>query len=640
MNRQAGSVKITALYERLSRDDELQGESNSITNQKRLLEDYAARNGFKNVTHFTDDGISGTTFNRKGWNALLAEIEAGNVAAVICKDLSRIGRDYLKVGFYTEVLFREKGVRFIAVSNNIDSATGDNEFAPFMNIMAEWYARDTSRKIKTVLHARGNDGKHMTNSALYGYRKSPDDKNKWIVDPEAAAVVRRIFRMTIEGKGPFQIARTLTDERVTRPSAYMAMRDGGTRTPANAEDSHRWGGSTVKNIISRPEYMGCTVNFRTYKDSYKDKKHKYRPQEEWAVFEGTQEPVVDAGTWKTAQKCRKVIRRKTSTGEPNPLTGLVRCAGCGGRMYNHLGTLAWKYDSQDSYSCCQYTKYPPKCTMHYIKTSTLRTLVLEAIKRVSGFVLLNEDEFVRLVRENSEIQSAETAKARKEQRAKCQKRYAELDAIIKRLYEDKVMGSLSAKRFDTLSREYESEQNALEEQIAGLQAGLARFSEDGDKAGKFMEIVRKYADLSELTPAMLNEFVEKILVHEAEGERKGYGRVQKVEIFMNFIGNFDARREEPEPEPYDPVEHQRKAWRNYYHRHKEKILMEKAIRAGKRKKAKLAAIPAKTPEETALEQEEKLRKKREYHRQYQREWQRRRKEKENSDRIGREKTIE
>jgi hypothetical protein len=356
--------------------------------------------------------------------------------------------------------------------------------------------------------------------------------------------------------------------------------------------------------------------------------------------EGTQEPIIDPATWNTARKCRKVTRRKTSTGEPNPLTGLVHCADCGSRMYNHLGTMAWKYDSQDSYACCQYSKYPPKCSMHYIKTSALRTLVLDAIKRVTRFVRLNEDEFVRLVREASEIQSAETAKARKEQLAKSQKRHAELDTIIKRLYEDKVTGSLSAKRFDTLSREYEDEQNALEGQIAGLQSGLERFSEDGEKAGKFIEIVRKYTDFTELTPAMLNEFVEKILVHEAEGERHGYGRVQKVEIFLNFIGKFNVPGyEEPEPKPYDPVERQRAYWREYYHIHKEKILTDIAIRTEKKKKAKLAAMPVKTPGEIALEHEEKLRKKREYHRKYQREWQHRRKEMKSIDKIEHEKVI-
>jgi hypothetical protein len=357
------------------------------------------------------------------------------------------------------------------------------------------------------------------------------------------------------------------------------------------------------------------------------------------MFEDTQEPIVDAATWNTAQKCRKVTRRKTSTGEPNPLTGLAYCADCGSRMYNHIGKLAWKYDSQNSYNCCQYSKYPPKCTIHYIKTSALRTLVLDAIKRVSGFVRLNEDEFVRLVREASEIQSAETAKARKAELAKSQKRHAELDAIIKRLYEDKVTGSLSAKRYDTLSREYEDEQNALEGQIAELQTGLDHFSEDGEKAGKFIEIVRKYTDFTEQTPAMLNEFVDKILVHEAEGERKGYGRFQKVEIFLNFIGKFNVQGyDEPEPKPYDPEERRRAYWREYYHLHKEKILTDIAKRAEEKKKAKLAAMPVKTPEEIEAEHEEHLRKKREYHRNYQREWYHRRK-KENIDKVANEKVI-
>ncbi|MDR0412144.1 MAG: recombinase family protein [Treponema sp.] len=627
MNRQTGNTKITALYERLSRDDELQGESNSITNQKKILEDYALKNGFANLSHFTDDGISGTTFDRKGWNAMLAEVETGNVSTVICKDLSRIGRDYLKVGFYTEVLFREKGVRFIAISNNIDSATGDNEFAPFMNIMAEWYARDTSRKIKTVLHAKGNSGKHMTNAAVYGYRKSLDDKNLWLIDEEAASIVRRIFRMTIEGKGPYQIARTLTDERVTRPSVYIATRDDKTYTPISAEDFCRWGGATVKNILARPEYMGATVNFRTYKDSYKDKKHKHRSQKEWVVFDGTQEAIVDAETWNTAQKCRKVKRRKTSTGEANPLTGLVYCADCGSRMYNHKGTLAGKYDSQDSYACNQYSKYPPKCTMHYIKVSVLRTLVLDAIKSVSGFVRDSEEEFVRLVRETSELQNAEAAKTQKEQLLKSQKRSSELDTLIKGLYEDKVVGSLSAKRFEILSREYESEQEELERQIAELQTGLERFKEDGDRAEKFIRLVRRYTDFTELTASMLNEFVEKIVVHEAEGAKQGYGRYQKVEIYLNFIGKFDVPgQEKTEPEPFDPVEHRRAYWREYYHLHKEKLNAEQAKRAEKKKQAKLAAMPVKTPEEIEEEAEAKREKRRAYQREYQREWQRRRKE--------------
>jgi DNA invertase Pin-like site-specific DNA recombinase len=555
---------------------------------------------------------------------MIAEIEAGNVGVVICKDLSRIGRDYLKVGFYTEVLFREKGVRFIAISNNIDSATGENEFAPFMNIMAEWYARDTSRKIKTVLHAKGNSGKHMTNAAVYGYRKSPDDKNLWLIDEEAASIVRRIFQMTIEGKGPYQIARALTDEKITRPSVYVALRDGGTYTPVSTAEPHTWGGASVKNILAHPEYMGCTANFKTYKDSYKDKKAKFRPQEEWTVFEGTQEAIVDAETWHTAQKCRKVKRRNNLRGETNPLTGLVYCADCGSRMYNHLGTLVDKYDSQNSYACNQYSKYPPKCTMHYIKTSVLRTLILDAIKSVSGFVRDSEDEFVRLIRETSELQNAEAAKAQKEQLLKSRKRSIELDTLIKGLYEDKVAGSLSAKRFEILSREYEEEQEELERQIAELEAGLERFEEDGDRAEKFIEIVRRYTDFTELTATMLNEFVEKILVHEAEGARQGYQRFQKVEIYLNFIGRFDVPgQKKAEPEPFDPVEHQREIWRNYYYRYRDKIRARKTRQTEERKAAKLAAKAARSPEDIEAEVKAKWQKKRKYQREYQREWQRR-----------------
>jgi len=628
MGKQAGEGKITFLYSRLSRDDELQGESNSITNQKKILEDYAKRNGFTNIQHIADDGFSGTNFDRVGWKRLIAEVEAGNVGALICKDMSRIGRDYLQVGFYTEVLFRERGVRFIAISNSIDSHNSDSaEFAPFLNIMAEWYARDTSRKIKTVLHAKGNSGKRLTNVPIYGYRKSPDDKNLWLIDDEAASVVRRIFQMTIEGKGTYQIGRTFTDEKIVRPSVYVAVRDGGTYTPTGASEPYKWDGTTVRNILDRAEYMGCTVNFRTYKESYKDKKRKHRPKEERSVFEGTQEAIVDAETWRTAQKCRMVKRRKTSTGETNPLTGLVKCADCGGRMHNHRGTLAWKYDSQDSYRCNQYSQYPPKCTAHYIKTSVLRSLVLEAIKTVSGFVRDSEEEFVRLVREASELRSAEAAKMQKGQLLKSQKRHTELDMLIKRLYEDKVTGSLTEKRFEILSHEYEMEQEELERRICELKAGLEQFKEDGDRACKFIEIVDRYTNFDELTGSMLNEFVEKIIVHEAEGERKGYGRTQKVEIYLNYIGQFEVPgQEKEEAKPYNRKEHLRAQWRAYYHKHRERILAEKKKITDERRAAKLLAKESISPAEIKAEEQAKLEKKRAYQRDYQREWQRRRRQ--------------
>ena len=603
MNKQAGRQKLTILYERLSRDDELQDESNSITNQKKILEGYAERNGFSNILHMVDDGYSGTNFDRPGWKRLVAEVEAGNVAVIICKDMSRIGRDYLQVGFYTEVLFRKHGVRFIAISNNIDSQNKEStEFAPFLNIMAEWYARDTSRKIKTVFHAKGNSGKRLTNVAIYGYRKSPDDKYLWLIDAEAAAVVKRIFQMTIESKGPCQIARILTDEKITRPSVYIALRDGGTYTPASVSEPYRWDGTVVKKMLARLEYMGCTVNFRTHKDSYKDKQTKFRPKEEWKVFNGTHEAIVDAETWHTAQKCLKVKRRRTSTGEPNPLTGLVYCGDCGSRMYNHRWQLAWKYDSQDAYVCQRYSKYPPKCTSHFIRTSALRALVLDAIKSTSGFVRDSEEEFIRLVREALELRSAEAIKTQKGQLSKNQKRHAELDALIKRLYEDKVTGSLSAKRFEILSFEYENEQENLEEQITLLKAGIEQFEEDGERVNKFIEIVNRYTDFDELTTPMLNEFVEKILVYKAD--RTSGRRIQKVEIYLNFIGKFEVPgQEEAEPEPFDPVEHQRAIWRAYYHKNREKILSGMAKRKEEKRATEtvgnFSAIKGKTAIRTA-----------------------------------------
>jgi hypothetical protein len=478
------------------------------------------------------------------------------------------------------------------------------EFAPFLNIMAEWYARDTSRKLKTVFHAKGNSGKHLTSAAIYGYRKSPDDKNQWLIDEAAAAVVRRIFKMTIEGIGPFQIARILTGEKIMCPSVYVALRDGGTYTPASASTPFNWNYVTVENIISKAEYMGDTVNFRFYKESYKDRQTKSNPKEAWAVFKGTQEPIVDAETWHTAQKCRKVKRRPDSTGNPNPFTGLVYCADCGSRMYNQRKVQTEEHASENIYYCPQNKKYPPKCTMH----SVLHSLVLDAIKAISEFVRESEKEFVRVVREASELQSAEAAKVQKNQLIKSQKRYTELDTLIKGLYEDKVAGSLSPKRFEILSREYEDEQEELEHQITELRDGLNQFEKDGDRAEKFIKIVRRYTDFTELTASMLNEFVEKIVVHEPEGRRQGYGRVQKVEIYLNFIGKFNVPGiEEAEPKPLSPQEQkqeQKRAQRRArYRKNREKILAAKAKRDAEKRATKLAAMLDKTSEEEKIEAE-------------------------------------
>ena len=550
--------KITALYERLSRDDELAGESNSVLTQKKLLEEYAARQGFTNCVHYTDDGYSGGTFERPSWKRLISDIEADKVGCVIAKDMSRIGRNYLQVGFYTEVMFREKGVRFIAIGNGVDSDIKDSgEFVPFLNIVNEWYLRDCSRKIKTALRVKGMDGRHhLTNEAIYGYRKDPDDRSRWIIDEEAAAVVRRIFQMTIEGVGPQTIAKVLEREKIERPSNYMARHGMGTHKN-NVDDEQRflWSGRTIAGMLSKPEYMGHTVNFRTYKDSYKDKQAKRTPKEDLVVFENTQEAIVDEKTWQLAQQLRRTIRRPTPQGEANPLTGLMFCADCGAKMYNHRG-VKWNSSNargepvcyhRDHYDCSTFCNssvhLAAKCCQHYIRSDAVRELILEAIRSVSTYAVENEAAFVEQVRSVSELRRAESVKALKQRVRREQKRIAELNGIIKKLYESYATGKITEKRFEMMSAEYEQEQAALEESVASEQAELDAFEADTARADQFMALARKYTDFSELTTPMINEFVDKILVHKpnySTGER-----VQEVEIFLKFIGKFKL----PEPEP-------------------------------------------------------------------------------------------
>ena len=380
--------KITALYERLSRDDELAGDSNSIVNQKRYLEAYAQQHGYTNIVHYTDDGWSGGNFDCPDWKRMIADIEAGIVGTVLVKDMSRVGRDYLQTGFYTEVLFREYGVHFIAVANNVDSEdTSSNEFAPFLNIMNEWYLRDQSRKVRAAVQTKGKAGLPTTCHANYGYKKDPENKDHWIIDEEVADNVRRIFRLAVEGKGPYTIARILTADKVESPAHYFARCDmGSNRT--NNPIPYQWYGNTVGQIISRPEYMGHTVNFRTRKESYKSKKIILNPPEEWMIFENTHEAIVDKETWELAQKVRYTKRRTDTVGEANPLTGLMFCADCGERMYNHRHWYTTKKGDklQNFYDCSVYTRSAHyaerRCSTHYITTEAARTLILETLRAV------------------------------------------------------------------------------------------------------------------------------------------------------------------------------------------------------------------------------------------------------------------
>ena len=561
--KKAENEKITALYERLSRDDEMVGDSNSIVNQKKMLEDYAKQNGYTNIEHFTDDGYSGGSFDRPDWKRMVAGIEDGSIGTVIVKDMSRIGRDYLQVGFYTEVMFKEKEVHFIAIANGVDNQKRESsEFAPFLNIMNEWYIRDSSRKVTTVLRARGMEGKHTTNNAIYGYRKSEEDKNQWVIDEEAAEVVRRIYRMSLEGKGPYEIARILSEEQIERPSYYLAKRGLGTcRSNNNTATPYVWRGATVRDILSKPEYMGHTVNFRSYKESYKDKRAKRTPKEDWVIFKNTQEAIVSEEMWNKVQELRKTVRRTDTVGEANPFTGLLYCADCGAKMYNHRGGAGrarnWKGElngkrrpDRDEYNCSTYNlsrqSYDKQCSQHYIRTEVVRKLVLETIKAVSDYVITNEEEFINRIYSSSRDKQKESIKSLKRKIAQDTKRVNELNMLMKKLYEDNISGKLSDKRFEFMLSEFENEQDTLEISMENAKAEIEKYESDTVRADKFIELVKRYTDFSELTTPMLNEFVEKILVHEADyssGER-----VQEVEIYLNFIGKFELPVKEPTAE--------------------------------------------------------------------------------------------
>ena len=561
--KKAENEKITALYERLSRDDEMVGDSNSIVNQKKMLEDYAKQNGYTNIEHFTDDGYSGGSFDRPDWKRMVAGIEDGSIGTVIVKDMSRIGRDYLQVGFYTEVMFKEKEVHFIAIANGVDNQKRESsEFAPFLNIMNEWYIRDSSRKVTTVLRARGMEGKHTTNNAIYGYRKSEEDKNQWVIDEEAAEVVRRIYRMSLEGKGPYEIARILSEEQIERPSYYLAKRGLGTcRSNNNTATPYVWRGATVRDILSKPEYMGHTVNFRSYKESYKDKRAKKTPKADWVIFKNTQEAIVSEEMWNKVQELRKTVRRTDTVGEANPFTGLLYCADCGAKMYNHRGGAGrarnWKGEltgkrrpDRDEYNCSTYNlsrqSYDKQCSQHYIRTEVVRKLVLETIKAVSDYVITNEEEFINRIYSSSRDKQKESIKSLKRKIAQDTKRVNELNMLMKKLYEDNISGKLSDKRFEFMLSEFENEQDTLEISMENAKAEIEKYESDTVRADKFIELVKRYTDFSELTTPMLNEFVEKILVHEADyssGER-----VQEVEIYLNFIGKFELPVKEPTAE--------------------------------------------------------------------------------------------
>ena len=485
MLRQTTQIPVAALYARLSRDDELQGESNSIMNQRRILETYCRDHNILNYRFFVDDGWSGANFDRPNFQAMLEGIDKGEIKTVITKDLSRLGRNYLQVGMYTEVLFPQKGVRYIAINDGVDSMQGDNELTPLKNLFNEWMVRDTSKKIKAAFRSKGMSGKPITSQPVYGYLKGED--GGFVIDEEAAPVVRQIFSLCLAGYGPTQIARKLTEQNIPTPGTLEYRRTGSMRR-YYPDYPCKWATNTVVHILERKEYLGHTVNFKTESPSYKVKKTVCTPEEKQAVFENTHEPILDRDT--------------------------------------------------DCYICGSYKKRTTDCTAHFIRTDLLAAGVTENIRKITSYAAKHEARFRKLLIDQNEDGGKKKNVARRRELEAAEKRITELSAIFKRLYEDSVAGRITDERFTELSADYEVEQKQLKDRAAELEAELSKAHEATTNANRFLKVVQKYTDFEELTHTLLREFVEKIVVHECYHDENGTRR-QDVEIFYNFVGKID-----------------------------------------------------------------------------------------------------
>ena len=588
--------KITPLYERLSRDDELQGESNSISNQKQMLEEFARRNNLPNPRHFTDDGVSGTRFDRPGFLAMMEEVEAGRVEAIVIKDMSRLGRDYLKVGQVMEIL-RQRGVRLIAINDGVDSLKGDDDFTPFRNIMNEFYARDTSRKIRSVFKSKGMSGKHLTGTVIYGYLWD-EKREHWLVDEEAAAVVRHIFALAMEGYGPYQIATKLSEEKIEMPAVHLARYGEGVNKNKAFADIYRWSASTVVEILKKQEYLGHTVNFKTRKH-FKDKKSHYVDESEWTIFENTHEAIIDQETFDNVQRVRGNARRyPDGFGEAYPLTGLMYCADCGGKMYVHR-TYNGKRVPQ--YTCGQYGKYPigSLCpTQHRIKAEAVLTLIADMLRTIAEYSRNDRAEFIRTVQETQAAQQTADISKKRKRLAAAQKRAGELERLICKIYEDNALGKLPDARYEALDAQYAKEQDALNAEIVELEKAVTGYEQSRKSAEKFIALIDKYENFDTLTNTRLNEFVEKILVHERA--RKGsQDTTQEVEIYFNFVGRYIPPALQPVPlTPEEQEELRKKEERkdrlhqNYLRRKANGKQKEWEERYNAKRKAKMEAAKA------------------------------------------------
>ena len=523
--------KITVLYERLSRDDDNAGDSNSIVNQKKYLESYAQQRGYTNCRHYTDDGWSGGNFERPAWKQLIADIEAGKVAHVIVKDMSRAGRDYLQTGFYTEVFFRQHDVHFVAIANSVDSNDqNSNEFAPFLNIMNEWYPRDTSKKVRVSLRQRGTSGKHM-GKPPYGYRCDPEDKDHWILDEEAAQVVKLIFDLCIDGKGPEQIARILEEKQILTTRALYAKR----KKKPMPERPYHWGNQSIVAILERQEYTGCTCNFKTYSKSYKLKKRIPNEPEDMFYLPDTQEAIVSQAQFDRVQELRKNKRRPVKAERQGLFSGLLFCADCGSKL--HFATSKRFEGKQDCYVCCHYKSNRGTCTAHYIREDVLREIVLERIRAVNEYIRDDVDAFQEewlQCRRTDQERSIRDDKKKVEQ---AKKRLFDLDVIISWLYEDYVLGNLSQDRYKKMSADYEAEQERLKLEIEVIEEWVEQREEMNDGLDAFIVLTQKYVDVEELTQTIVNEYIKKIVVYAPD--KSSGKRTQKVKIYFNFVDDVD-----------------------------------------------------------------------------------------------------
>ena len=533
--------KLTILYERLSHEDGRENESLSIENQKAYLEEYALRSGFKNLVHRTDDGWSGTRWDRPGFLQMTEDISRGSVGQILIKDMSRLGRDHLRVGLFLEQL-REMNVRLIAVAKGIDTAKGEDDFMPFRNILAEWHARDTSRKIRAIFGARTAAGNHVTGALPYGYLHDPKDRQKWIVDEEAAPVVKRIFRSVIAGKNIAKITEELTAERILTPNAHWKSIGERTSRGAHNADPYKWSSATVINILKKEEYMGWKVLNKTETENYKSKQRKPTPENR-LVFKDAHPQIIDEETWNIVQRLRGTKRRVYKPdGEPNPLTGVLYCADCGAKMYHKRGASGRPDHPHHEYVCSGYRHYSKSCTCHYIRVEVVEQLILDAIRRASRYAIENEAAFIQRVREEAALQQEAAVRESRRRLTKGKRRREEISRLIKKLYESYAADKIPENHFSELLTGYDAEQKNLDAELERLQAEIDRYNTDSVRADRFLELVKRHTEFTELTPTLLNEFVEKVVVHEAvkiEGKR-----TMQVDIYLNFIGKFDLPEQE------------------------------------------------------------------------------------------------